>query len=1123
MNKVFKSVWSEALGAWVAASELCRGRGKGGGKTARAVALVIGLSVAGGAFAQSNGVTAGPNAVALHTTDIAVGPGATAQSKTKDAIAIGDAAKSIADGATAIGAGVTAAAAYSTVIGNAGAVDSASTATVFFAPNGGTVSGSANSFAFNPYGQTGTSASADSVNISGTVANAPSSVAIGSHSLVSGDSSVAIGAHAQVETNNSVAIGDNSIASDPYTVSIGNSNNQRKLVQVANGTQANDAVNVSQIQGITQALGGGAGVDSATGKITLPIYTIQGVQATGVGSAIGALDRGLSKAVDYDGTKDSVTLAGTAGTQIHKLAAATEATDAVNFGQLTDAGLIVDSTGVVTNAFVAYTDKSMSKVSLGGTGGTTISNVAAGVAPQDAVNVKQLTDSGAVVDSTGTVTNAFVAYDGTTKDSVTLKGSNGTQIHKVAAGVAPQDAVNVKQLTDSGAVVDSTGTVTNAFVAYDGTTKDSVTLKGSNGTQIHKVAAGVAPQDAVNVKQLTDSGAVVDSTGTVTNAFVAYDGTTKDSVTLKGSNGTQIHKVAAGVAPQDAVNVKQLTDSGAVVDSTGTVTNAFVAYDGTTKDAVTLKGTAGTQIHNVAAGTVDMDAVNVKQLTDAGAIVDSTGSVTNAFVAYDGTTKDAVTLKGTDGTQIHNLAAGTVDMDAVNVKQLTDAGAIVDSTGSVTNAFVAYDGTTKDSVTLKGTDGTQIHNLAAGTVDMDAVNVKQLTDAGAIVDSTGSVTNAFVAYDGTTKDSVTLKGTDGTQIHNLAAGTVDMDAVNVKQLTDAGAIVDSTGSVTNAFVAYDGTTKDSVTLKGTDGTQIHNVAAGAADMDAVNLKQLTDAGITVDTSGNVTNSFVAYDDGTQNSVTLKGANGTVIHNVANGDVSATSKDAINGSQLYEATQNMPAFADSVNYASPAHDSIALVSTAGGAVTISGVAAGAMTATSSEAVNGAQLFAVDAKTNQNTADITNINKTINNIVNGGDAYVSQDAATGVISVGGNTNGNEVNVAGTAGARKISGVAAGSVSASSDEAVNGSQLYNTAASTAAALGGGAGVDANGGITAPTYTRAWIQVRMTPSLRRKVTTPTSAMMQRARWITHNSARRFSLIPALALCRKARTARTR
>jgi hypothetical protein len=88
------------------------------------------------------------------------------------------------------------------------------------------------------------------VNISGTVANAPSSVAIGSHSLVSADSSVAIGAYAQVETNNSVAIGDHSIASDPYTVSIGNSNNQRKLVQVANFGQLIDAGLIKDSTGV---------------------------------------------------------------------------------------------------------------------------------------------------------------------------------------------------------------------------------------------------------------------------------------------------------------------------------------------------------------------------------------------------------------------------------------------------------------------------------------------------------------------------------------------------------------------------------------------------------------------------------------------------------------------------------------------------------------------------------------------------------------------------------------------------------------------------------------------------------------------------------------------------------
>ena len=56
--------------------------------------------------------------------------------------------------------------------------------------------------------------------------------------------------------------------------------------------------------------------------------------------------------------------------------------------------------------------------------------------------------------------------------------------------------------------------------------------------------------------------------------------------------------------------------------------------------------------------------------------------------------------------------------------------------------------------------------------------------------------------------------------------------------------------MTNAFVAYDDKTKkDSVTLEGASGTQIHNVKAGTADQDAVNLKQLKDAGLKTDSSG----------------------------------------------------------------------------------------------------------------------------------------------------------------------------------------------------------------------------------------------------------------------------------
>jgi autotransporter adhesin len=55
---------------------------------------------------------------------------------------------------------------------------------------------------------------------------------------------------------------------------------------------------------------------------------------------------------------------------------------------------------------------------------------------------------------------------------------------------------------------------------------------------------------------------------------------------------------------------------------------------------------------------------------------------------------------------------------------------------------------------------------------------------------------------------------------------------------------------------------------------------------------------------------------------------------------------------------------------------------------------------------------------------------------------------------------------AGGNKVTNVAAGKVSTTSTDAVNGSQLYTTNSNTATYLGGGSTVDANGNTTAPTY---------------------------------------------------------
>lgn len=101
--------------------------------------------------------------------------------------------------------------------------------------------------------------------------------------------------------------------------------------------------------------------------------------------------------------------------------------------------------------------------------------------------------------------------------------------------------------------------------------------------------------------------------------------------------------------------------------------------------------------------------------------------------------------------------------------------------------------------------------------------------------------------------------------------------------------------------------------------------------------------------------------------------------------------------------------------------------------IQGLAPGELSASSTEAVNGAQLYATNLQVADNTAAINALSGAVN--------LVRQDPTTRAITVGKDTDGTVVDVTGTSGARQVTGVAAGALSADSTDAVNGSQLYQT----------------------------------------------------------------------------------
>ncbi|MEG0488512.1 MAG: YadA-like family protein, partial [Acinetobacter sp.] len=147
------------------------------------------------------------------------------------------------------------------------------------------------------------------------------------------------------------------------------------------------------------------------------------------------------------------------------------------------------------------------------------------------------------------------------------------------------------------------------------------------------------------------------------------------------------------------------------------------------------------------------------------------------------------------------------------------------------------------------------------------------------------------------------------------------------------------------------------------------------------------------------------------------------------------------------------------------DSVTLSNNNGNGTKLNNVADGTVAQGSKDAVNGGQLWNVQQQVDQNTTDITNIQQNIND---GKVGLVQQTDKSAPITVGKDTGGTSVSVAGTDGDRVVTGVKDGAVNATSKDAVNGSQLNKTNQTVVDYLGGGAGYDNITGsfTTAPSY---------------------------------------------------------
>jgi autotransporter adhesin len=891
------------------------------------------MAAGSNANAQGDGANAvGLNANAQGSGATSVGAGTRALGA--GAMAAGLNASALNDRATAVGLNAVATG-LDSISSGSGATATDAAASAFGALS--TASGSA-STAVGYGAQTQGSAAFAGGSLASAAADG--SVALGNRASVSGVDGIALGNHATASAANSVALGANSTTTADLTqpayapvglgarliaapdpageVSLGSTGNERRLTNVAAGALPTDAVNVSQLSGIDgkvdaiarsgtqryfKAEGGVDGSDDAVATGAYALAAGAGATATGAdAAAVGARARaggtgsaafGANAVADAPNATSigAGAVAGEADATAIGASAVAGASNATVIGAhsavVGDAGVALGygASATADNAVAIGRDSLAERantMSVGSVGQERqITNVAAGTADTDAVNVTQLKAVSDQGEATATKLDGALMYDRNTDGSVnhasvTLGGtaaSDGTVIHNVAAGTADTDAVNVAQLKTVSDQSIANATRLGGALMYDqnadgSINRDSVTLGSSaanGGTVIHNVAAGTADTDAVNVGQLNTVGDQSNATATKLDGALMYDrnadgSVNRDSVTLAGDaagNGTVIHNVADGTAATDAVNVAQLNTVSDQGKANAAKLDGALMYDqnadgSVNHDSVTLAGTAasgGTVIHNVAAGTADNDAVNVAQLSTVSDQGKANAAKLDGALMYDqnadgSVNHDSVTLGGSaasGGTVIHNVAAGIADNDAVNVAQLNTVSDQTTATATKLEGALIYDKNADGSInhnsfTLAGdaaSGGTVIHNVAAGTADTDAVNVAQLKTISDQDEATATKLDGALMYDknadgSLNRNSVTL-GNDasngGTAIHNVANGVDASDAVNLGQLNAVvnGMVNNAVVNEANPFISAEGSRETESAVS----SGAHSIAAGA--------------------------------------------------------------------------------------------------------------------------------------------------------------------------------------------------------------------------------------------------------------------------------------------------------
>ena len=799
-------------------------------------------------------------------------------------------------------------------------------------------------------------------------ANVEYGTALGDYSEVKAGWGVAIGGSSVADREGGIVGAFAPEGADSLTwkanvgaVSVGSETITRQITNVAAGSEATDAVNVAQLKAATE----NAGWNLSTGKeITNPTKVKSGAivdfsgddenitvskEETDFATLVNVkLNRNLNvdsvqagdffmnneKGIGFGG-EAYITQNGLNANDkvITNVAAGVYNTDAVNVGQLKEVeevaanankgwnlstnGVATEATNVAPGEYVDFSGDKNISVSHDKTKVQVELN-------KDLVDIESISNGDAKMALNGAAGTAgmingkgasIYMQDGYTVINSKVAFDQNGKISGVAAGTADTDAVNVSQLKNSAWKLAANGVLTEAedvkaddYVDFNGDQNVSVSKDAKDGVKTVKVELN---KDLKDIESISNGDAKMALNGAAGTAgmingkgasIYMQDGYTVINSKVAFDQNGKISGVAAGVADTDAVNVSQLKAVGAT---------ANMGW-------------------NLATNGVATEATNVKP----GDYVDFSGDK-NISVSHDGTKVQVELNKDIDVNYVqtnalnakYNLSVGTANENGTVPFFVNSNGAfyaangklVVDKDGKLTAPEAEFDKLTakegvignvvlKDGVFYKHTalrDG----ELFVGDADG---NYSQITTKGAKL---GKVT---VAEDGkitgVAAGAITADSTDavnGSQLHAVAteAGkhskVVNGSNINVEEFDNDGQKIYKVNL--NKDIMLGDLNGKYVNISGTNGTiETTGYIATNDRVYADKGGKLADIDVTGDKISNGASSIVM--DGSNVKVNDKvtiDQNGK-ISGVAKGEISNTSTDAINGSQLHQTNENVAA-------------------------------------------------------------------------------------------------------------------------------------------------------------------------------------------------------------------------